>query len=107
MLYEVITMETGVDPLLTNNHWTKDNDSLLPEPNYTPKGGKGGSRNTKGQTLDKILNDYGLDSIPLTKTGDVNWSALSVIDPVNISMKNLDINIDKFLSDNMSSKDFV
>ncbi len=102
-------MEMQLDPLLTNNHWIKIQNDLWPELDYTPKPGRNGTRNLKGQTLDKILSDYTIDSlpitsIPLTKSGDIDWNALSVIDPVKISMKNLDIDIDQFLSGNMDAK---
>lgn len=98
-------MDNSLDPLKTNNHWIKDGNSLVPEPNYTPKPGQNNYRNVKGQTLDKILNDYGYKSIPLTKSGDVDWKALSVVDPVKTNMKNLDVDLDKFLSGNMNSKE--
>lgn len=99
-------MDNSLDPLKTNKHWTKDGNRLLPEPNYKPKPGKNRSRNVKGQTLDKILKDYGHEFIPLTKSGDVDWKALSVkVDPVKTNMKNLDVDLDKFLSGNMSSKE--
>ncbi len=84
--------------------WIKSGDSLMPDPNYKPKPGQGNYRNTKNQTLDKILSDYGLDSIPLDKKGNVDWSKISIGD-VDISMKNLDLDIDKVLSGEIDSTD--
>lgn len=43
----------------------------------------------------KILNDYGYEYIPLTKSGNVDWKSLSKVDPVKIDMKNFEITLCK------------
>ena len=92
--------------LRTNNVFEEIGGSLVPKEGVVPKGGSGNCRNNKGQTLDKILKDYGLDSIPLTRSGDVDWAKLSVVEPVKIDMKNMEFDIDEVLSGKISSKEF-
>ncbi len=83
-----------------NKHWIVDGDQLIPNPNTIP-----GKYNPDGLTMEEIMRNYGVESIPLNKNGTPNLSSVSVAD-VPISMKNLEFDIEDVLSGKISDKKF-
>ncbi len=67
--------------MLNNNKWTVSDDGLSLFPtNGTDKPKR---YNPEGLTYDEILEKFNLDSIPLKRNGDVDWSKIQ-LDSVNI-----------------------
>lgn len=93
-------MEETVDMIGPNKNWIKSNGELIPSADNIPK-----LCNPDELTMKELLSKYGVDSIPIDKTGVIDLSAISVAESP-ISMKNLDIDIDGVLSGEISEKNF-
>ncbi|MDR0514505.1 MAG: HNH endonuclease [Coriobacteriaceae bacterium] len=82
-----------------NKNWMVDGDKLLPNPDAIP-----GAYNPNGLTMGEIMGKYGHESIPLTRSGTPDLTGLA-IERVNISMKNLDIDMGKVFNGEITSKE--
>lgn len=85
-------------------NWINQGDQLVPSPSVKP----GGKTNPNGLSMAEIMDQAKFSNFPDTipyKNGYPDISAFSVAD-VDISMKNLDFDVDRVLSGDMSEKQF-